>query len=72
MVPNKVNAMSNFVVGLQGDGTGFKAETFGFEFTLFQYQPKSERLQFYYSTSFDQNLLTLKTLCQNYQSQLFK
>ena len=53
MVPNTINAMSNSVVGLQGDGTGFRAETFGFEFTLFQYQKKSERLQLYCSTTFD-------------------
>ena len=38
MVPNRINAMSNMVASLQGDGTGLGAERFGFEFILFQYQ----------------------------------
>ena len=35
-----INAMSNLVASLQGDGAGLSAEKFGFEFTLFQYQSK--------------------------------
>ena len=64
MVPNIKNAMSKLVARLQGDGTGFSAERFGFEFALFQYQSKYECPQFYHSTLIDQNLLTLKSLCQ--------
>ena len=32
--------MSNLLESLQGDGTGLSEEKFGFEFTLFQNQPK--------------------------------
>ena len=31
MVPNIINALSNLVASLQGDGTGLSAEMFGFE-----------------------------------------
>ena len=72
MVPNIRNAMSNLVASLQGDGTVLSTEWFGSMFTLFQYQPKSERQQFYQSTLFNQNILTLGSLCQNYQSKVFK
>ena len=37
MVANRLNAMSNLVAILQGDGTGSSTEKCGFQFTLFQY-----------------------------------
>ena len=55
-----------------GDGTGLDAERFAFEFTLFQYQSKQERQQFYHSTLFDQNLSILRSLCQIYPFNISK
>ena len=65
--------MSNLVASLQGggDGTGLSAEMFGFQFTLLQ-STNVRTPAVYHSTLFDQNLLTLKSLCQNFQSKIFK